>query len=535
MVKAGAKRCAIYTRKSTDEGLEQDFNSLDAQREACAAYILSQAQEGWEASPEHYDDGGYSGGSMDRPGLKQLLTDIEAGKIDNIVVYKVDRLTRSLADFAKIVEILDEKGASFVSVTQAFNTTNSMGRLTLNVLLSFAQFEREVTGERIRDKFAASKKKGMWMGGASPLGYKVIDRKLLIEETEADHIRFIFKRYAELKSVPRLVKDLKSKGIYTRMRISKSGNSHGGIAFTNGPLRYLLINSIYIGKIRHKDKIYDGEHEAIISEELFNEVQSIIADNRYDRMLGKRIANPSMLTGMLTDPDGRAMAPKQSRKGSRRYRYYETRSQLIKADEKAWRISAAEIEDVVVKALSIELENAAKLQQDSRLSDAPAAKKILEKLQTGSLVEKREALLNLKSFVNIHADHIDIQHTLGNNDEPKILKVDAKLIRKGHQMKLAIAPDSSVHVKQPDAKLQELIAKSFAARDHLVDGKDSQLTAGYSSRHLHRLARISYLAPDIITAIIIGTQPVHLASRQLLRMGSLPIGWKPQRQLLGFS
>ena len=240
MISPNRKRCAIYTRKSTEEGLEMDFNSLDAQREACSAYILSQAGEGWEQVDELYDDGGWSGGSMIRPALKQLLDDIQVGKVDIVVVYKVDRLTRSFADFAKIVEILDAKGASFVSVTQAFNTTNSMGRLTLNVLLSFAQFEREVTGERIRDKIAASKRKGMWMGGTVPHGYRVEDRKLLIEPQEAEDVRYIFTRYLELKSVPALVDDLARRGMRTRTRTLKLGGTIGNVSFGKGPLGFLL-------------------------------------------------------------------------------------------------------------------------------------------------------------------------------------------------------------------------------------------------------------------------------------------------------
>ncbi|MGD9710816.1 MAG: recombinase family protein [Thermomicrobiales bacterium] len=257
-------RCAIYTRKSTDEGLKQSFNSLDAQREACAAYILSQTHEGWEDVGEHYDDGGWSGGTMERPALRQLLEDVCLGKIDIIVVYKVDRLTRSLADFAKIVEVLDANGASFVSVTQAFNTTNSMGRLTLNVLLSFAQFEREVTAERIRDKIAASKARGMWMGGPIPIGYQLQDRKLVPDHQEAATVSLIFERYVELRSIAALVDELYDQGIVTKSRTYRDGRTVGGIPFNKGPLAQLLQNPIYIGKVRHRDQLHDGQHEAII-------------------------------------------------------------------------------------------------------------------------------------------------------------------------------------------------------------------------------------------------------------------------------
>ena len=343
-------RCAIYTRKSTDEGLEQSFNSLDAQREACAAYVMSQTHEGWEAVAERYDDGGWSGGNMERPALRQLLDDVKAGKIDIIVVYKVDRLTRSLADFAKIVEILDGHGASFVSVTQAFNTTNSMGRLTLNVLLSFAQFEREVTAERIRDKVAASKAKGMWMGGPIPIGYALSGRKLVPDPQEAATVKLIFERYVELRSIGALVDNLHDRGILTKTRTHRDGMTVGGIPFTKGPLAALLQNPIYIGKVRHRDQIYDGQHEAIIDPDLFAKVQAILKSNRQDRRLGRNAKSPSLLTSMLFDPDGRLMSPSHANKGSRRYRYYQTR---LGPGEKelVWRLPAGEIERLVIAAV----------------------------------------------------------------------------------------------------------------------------------------------------------------------------------------
>ena len=274
------RRCAIYTRKSTDEGLEQAFNSLDAQREACAAFILSQTHEGWELSDEHYDDGGWSGGNMARPALQQLLADVAAGKVDVIVVYKVDRLTRSLADFARIVEALDKADASFVSVTQAFNTTTSMGRLTLNVLLSFAQFEREVTSERIRDKIAASKRKGMWMGGPVPIGYHLDNRKLAIDEEEAETVRHIFGRYLEVGSVGALADELAVAGIRTKVRSYKNGRSVGGVSFTRGSLAQVLQNPIFIGKVRHRNEMFEGEHPAIIDQTVWEQAQLLFATNR---------------------------------------------------------------------------------------------------------------------------------------------------------------------------------------------------------------------------------------------------------------
>src|ERR1700760_4850465 len=295
-------RCAIYTRKSSEEGLEQEFNSLQAQREACEAFINSQRHEGWVCLPQHYDDGGFSGATMERPALQQLLADIAAGWVDTVVVYKIDRLTRSLADFAKIVEILDQRSASFVSVTQQFNTTTSMGRLTLNILLSFAQFEREVIGERIRDKIAASKRKGMWMGGVPPLGYRVEDRKLLIIDSEAEVVRDIFCRYAELGSVRLLKDELEARGIKSKSWTTASGRRVGGNPFSRGALYLMLQNRTYLGEIVHKGQSHPGDHAPIIDRPLWNAAKSRLADNTAERTSGMRSRQPSLLGGILFDP-----------------------------------------------------------------------------------------------------------------------------------------------------------------------------------------------------------------------------------------
>ncbi len=271
-------RCAIYTRKSTEEGLEQDFNSLDAQREACEAYIKSQQHEGWVLIEKQYNDGGFSGGSLERPAVQELFEDIEAGLVDIVVVYKVDRLTRSLMDFSKIVELFDKRNASFVSITQHFNTTTSMGRLTLNILLSFAQFEREVTGERIRDKVAASKKKGMWMGGKVPIGYQKYERTLVPEKETADTVKLIFLKYLELKTVSNLKDYLFQHNIKSKV----------GLHFSKGQLYYILANKVYNGKIIHKDKVYDGEHRALIDPDVFEQVQMRLANNRIDKSCGAK-------------------------------------------------------------------------------------------------------------------------------------------------------------------------------------------------------------------------------------------------------
>ena len=346
----GTVRCAIYTRKSSEEGLEQEFNSLQAQREACEAFIHSQRQEGWLCLRAAYDDGGFSGARMDRPALQQLLADLTAGRVDTIVVYKIDRLTRSLADFAKIVEILDARGASFVSVTQQFNTTTSMGRLTLNVLLSFAQFEREVIGERIRDKIAASKKKGMWMGGVPPLGYRAQDGKLIIDDSGAQTVRFIFRRYAELGSVRLLKDELDARSIQSRLRTSASGRLRGGKPFARGALYLMLQNRIYRGEIVHKEQSHPGEHTPIIDQPLWDAVQAQLASNAAERNSSARHRQPSLLAGLLFDGDGNRMTPSHAVKKCTRYRYYVSGSLITKDRTEtpaALRIPAAEIEQLV--------------------------------------------------------------------------------------------------------------------------------------------------------------------------------------------
>ena len=316
------RRCAIYTRKSTEEGLEQSFNSLHAQREACEAFIRSQKHEGWACLPEAYDDGGISGATMERPALQRLLSGIQDAKIDVVVVYKVDRLTRSLADFAKIVEIFDAQGVSFVSVTQQFNTTTSMGRLTLNVLLSFAQFEREVTGERIRDKIAASKKKGMWMGGFVPLGFDVKDRDLVVNGAEAETVRALFRLYRELGTVRRLKEEADRLGLTTKQRTQSSGPATGGRPFTRGHLYQLLSNPIYVGEVVHKGVSYPGRHDALVARELFDAVQRQLAGNASLRRSATNAKAPSLLTGLAHDEAGDLLSPTHANKKGRRYRYY---------------------------------------------------------------------------------------------------------------------------------------------------------------------------------------------------------------------
>jgi site-specific DNA recombinase len=347
-------RCAIYARKSTEEGLEQAFNSLDAQREACAAFILSQKHEGWGVVRTSYDDGGYSGGTMERPALQRLIADIEAGKVDVVVVYKVDRLTRALSDFAKLVEIFDRRGVSFVSITQQFNTTTSMGRLTLNVLLSFAQFEREVIAERVRDKIAASKQKGMWMGGMPPLGYDVRDRKLIVNDDEARTVIHIFRRYLELKSVRALGDELASEGIRSKRRTHADGTTYGAYKLSRGALYLMLQNRIYRGEITHKGNAYPGEHQAIIEQPLWDEVQAALAKNRVERATGTRSSHPSLLTGLVFDQNGERLTPTHAVKKGTRYRYYVSSSLVTGAQgsrDHGRRIPAGNLESLVIQRL----------------------------------------------------------------------------------------------------------------------------------------------------------------------------------------
>jgi DNA invertase Pin-like site-specific DNA recombinase len=336
-------RCAVYTRKSTEEGLEMEFNSLDAQREACDAYIASQKAEGWVLYPESYDDGGFSGGTLDRPALKRLLADIEGGRIDVVVVYKIDRLSRSLMDFAKLVEVFDRGGVTFVSVTQSFNTTTSMGRLTLNILLSFAQFEREVIGERIRDKIAASRKRGMWMGGFVPLGYEVRNRKLVINEAEGATVRMIFERFVEVGSATALARALAAEGVRTRR----------GRLVDKGFLYKLLNNRVYIGDAVHKGTAYPGEHEAIITRALWDNVHGILRESPRVRAGRTRAATPALLKGLIFGPTGCAMTPTHTRRGDKLYRYYVSQSVLKRGADACpvGRVPAAEIEGAVVDQL----------------------------------------------------------------------------------------------------------------------------------------------------------------------------------------
>ncbi len=528
-MKPKSLRCAIYTRKSTEEGLEQDFNSLHAQREACVAYIASQAGEGWKLLPAHYDDGGYSGGSMERPGLEQLLSDIDRGGIDIVVVYKVDRLTRSLADFARIVERFEAKGASFVSVTQAFNTTTSMGRLTLNVLLSFAQFEREVTGERIRDKIAASKAKGLWMGGNPMLGYTPEGRTLTIAATEAETVRFIFKRYLELGSVHRLRAELAQNNIRAKSWITRKGTKAGGGVLARGALYHLLRNRHYLGEIVHKGTAHPGQHPAIIDAELFEAVQQRLDEAaRRKREQSLRVGG-SPLTGLVFDERGHPMCPTHARgKTGTPHRYYVSKPLITGAKHEAGalaRVPARALEDLVADRLAL-------------LSEAE--------------FNWKDAREQIKRIV-VRAEAIDLQ-LIGHSDAAKVLErlpagddceardgaciiiVPMRLGRRGGAVRM-LDPSGRrvVDRPEPDHVLIGALAKGWRWREQLLSGAYATSSAlardeGQTQTSLHRFLRLAYLAPDLIREILDGSQRPGLTLDQLCR-ADLPLDWAAQRRL----
>lgn len=554
-------RCAVYTRKSTEDGLEQEFNSLDAQYEACASFALSQRHEGWVLLKDRYDDGGFSGGNMDRPGLQHLLADVESGKVDIILLYKIDRLTRSLTDFAKIVEVLDRAGASFVSITQSFNTTTSMGRLTLNMLLSFAQFEREVTGERIRDKIAASKKKGLWMGGPVPLGYEVLERKLVVNEEEAEQVRHIMRRYLAMSSVPSLVEELNREGYRTKVQLRKSGPHRGGCIFRRGTLYHLLSNRIYRGFIVHKGEAYPGEHEAIVDEELWQAAQALLADNACGSSRRLRHQHPSLLTGKVIDGEGRQMSPSHATKNRRRYRYYVTRSDQLDGT-RAWRVSAHDLEQLVCSSVTekllnqqfvLELTGSATDAEQLQLATAEASL-TTSALRSGSAHSKAELLHSLLRQVRLHEDRVEVeldqnavQARLGIGAESGsltaalVLKIPAVRVRRGHQLRLVVTRPESRRPKpvRRDEKLITLMADAHQARRLVLASPEYSLARiarqhGRCRTRLRKLVELSCLAPDIITATVEGKQPEHLTVSKLMRE-PLPLSWNEQRRALGVS
>jgi site-specific DNA recombinase len=578
-------RCAIYTRKSSEEGLEQEFNSLDAQREACEAFVRSQKHEGWSILPQLYDDPGCSGGTMQRPALKRLLADIAAHRVDAVVVYKVDRLTRSLSDFAKIVEVFDAHSVSFVSITQAFNTTTSMGRLTLNVLLSFAQFEREVTGERIRDKIAASKRKGLWMGGQPSLGYDVKDRKLVINEAEAVTVRMIFRRYLELGSVRALKAVLDEEGVVSKQRAAADGSPYGGKSLSRGALYLMLQNRIYRGEIVHKGAAYRGEHAPIIEEELWSSVQLRLEANGVERREGQAPARSNHLTGMLFDADGQPMTPTHAVKKGVQYRYYVSRRLVTgarsdKGDRQAsgQRIPAANLERLVVERLrSFFADPVAVIETLPRhRGDAPSQKRATEATTAivRAVVDRRghawdtilrpmivrvqarldrididlsaerlvERLLQKNNSDSYPEEGVSLPRRADDDSDPTEavvrLSLPAQLKRTGKEMKFVVDGDGAE--RSADPGLVRLIVRAHSLSRRLAENPGSSLEDVASQQSMGgpyaaRLIRLNYLAPDIVAAILDGKQPVALAATKLMADTRLPLDWRAQRAALGFA
>ena len=557
-------RCAIYTRKSSDEGLEQDFNSLDAQREACAAYVASQKHEGWVEIPDRYDDGGFSGGNMERPGLKQLMSDIRAKRVDVIVVYKVDRLTRSLADFSKIVEILDAQGISFVAVTQQFNTTTSMGRLTLNVLLSFAQFEREIAGERIRDKIKASRQKGMWMGGGVPLGYDVQNRALVINETEAAKVRMIYERYLQLRSVRPLASELEEKCIYSHRRTTQDGRMIGGRPLTRGNLYMILRNPVYVGLVVHKGTTYPGLHEPIVDRETWDQVQGVLAANRVGHLRQSRSRFPSLLAGIVFDNAGERLSPSHSNKGGIRYRYYISQSYVRSRPRnddknKRWRIPGSELEHTVLRAVRLTLKDQSGLSAILALGRLPpraaeaalkAAATLSDALTLNDPVELRARLHPLLSRVEIAETTITVTVALRplreavglttpDDADPgtHTIVLPVRITKRGVEQKLIVGAEAAA-IEAKDEALIKAVARAHAWFQDLKSGKARDLTElakrdGLPASYVRSHLPLTFLAPSIVSTILDGRQPPDLTLKRLMYQTDLPIAWSDQRRSLG--
>ena len=517
-------RCAIYTRKSTEEGLEQDFNSLDAQREACESYIKSQTHEGWVLIKKQYHDGGYSGGTMERPAFKELLEDIKNNKIDIVVVYKVDRLTRSLMDFSKIIEIFDEHNASFVSITQHFNTTTSMGRLTLNILLSFAQFEREVTGERIRDKFEASRKKGLWLTGAAPYGYEKGEHHVLkIQQPYADNVVKIFETYLEVKNVRMLREKLVEIGIK-----SKSGKP-----FARGHLYEMLSNKLYLGKIVHKDKVYDGQHEPIISEELFTQVQNLIKTNSVCAKHKVYAKNPALLAGLLYDDKGNHMTTTSSGGTNKRYRYYISMA-VVKPGEyekgEITKISVGEIEKYVQADLLKLLQDELFIQEYLAKFSIEQQQKILKQMQT--FAPDNIFIRTAITRVDLQPETITINYdmtyiikyfeAITNYSELEYNPKDAEIIQREQKVRLLQAPQRQNKIiiqgeRNYDMNIIQALIKSFWYNKL---GAEKRLPKEARNGNNKRLRKLRFLPPEMIEAIMNGTQDPELNVKKLIAIAN---------------
>src|SRR6266446_2625110 len=555
------KRCAIYTRKSSEEGLEQEFNSLQAQCEACEAYIRSQRHEGWVLARTRYDDGGFSGGTMARPGLQRLLADIGHDLIDVVVVYKVDRLTRALSDFARMVELFDAHRVSFVAVTQQFNTTNSMGRLTLNVLLSFAQFEREVTGERIRDKIGASKKKGMWMGGNVPLGYDASERTLIVNPADAETVRRIFALYLELGCVRRVKEEADRLGLSTKRSATANGTARGGKPFSRGHLYNLLSNPIYIGEIAHQGQLYPGQHPVLIDTETWTAVRNQLATNASDHRRKAHAAEPSLLAGVLVDARGERFTPSHAVKKGRRYRYYVSGALITEAgtdQSQGWRLPAQEIEDAVIRVLADALTSPALLiERFGTAIPSDQTRKMLDRANrlaaalNRSPAERAKVARDLIEKVIVDQQAITIRmlrsslsggavvppSSANPSDSTIELTAPVAFRRRGGEMRLVL-PGVAIQNDRSrcDPTLIKAIARGRAWFEELAAGRARSLRElaerdGITRRYVRRLVDLAFLSPELVEVILHGRQPVELTATRLTEL-DLPLDWTDQRSLL---
>ncbi|MCG6118855.1 MAG: recombinase family protein [Aquimonas sp.] len=547
-------RCAIYTRKSSEDGLEQEFNSLHAQREACAAYVASQKHEGWVLLPEQYDDGGISGGTLERPSLQRLMRDVEEGLVDQIVVYKIDRLTRSLADFAKLVDKLDAADASFVSVTQSFNTATSMGRLTLNVLLSFAQFEREVTAERIRDKIAASKKKGLWMGGSVALGYEPDGRTLKIKEDEARTVRALFDIYIEKRSLIDTTREAERVGLRTRPRRGRTATASSqeqAVPFARSQIHYILANPVYAGLIRHKSQIHEGQHPAIIDRAVWGTVQSmLITGSGRARGSGASSSGPSPLAGKLFDETGDRLTPTHANKKGQRYRYYISGRMITGKVEdcqsnpaSGWRLPAKPLEDLLARAVVDHLRNQAPgaLLQNASIEAIAHVQQVLDNAGR-SQGENRSILACVHRAtitpgkIELTLDQDRVAELLGVEPlsiDPTTLRFEApfQLRKRGVESKLIIGHG---HAQRLDATLMRSLAKAHHYYEAIKRGatfEDIAAAEKLSKRRILQVIDLAFLAPDIVRAVVHGEQPIALTAKWL-GQNSLPSDWEAQRRLI---
>jgi len=550
------RRCAIYTRKSSEEGLEQDFNSLHAQREACEAFIRSQAGEGWRLISTPYDDGGLSGRTMERPALKRLLVDISSGEIDVLIVYKVDRLTRSLSDFAKMVEVFDANEVSFVAVTQQFNTTTSMGRLTLNVLLSFAQFEREVAGERIRDKITASKRRGLWMGGVPPLGYDVYDRRLVINETEATTVKLIYELYLKLRSVRLLKHELDRRGVISKVRVSRRGSRSGGLSFSRGALYELLANPVYVGQVRHRKQVHPGQHPPILQRSLWEKVQNRLRERAAREARARTKAAISPLAGKLFDEHGQPLYVQGASKGKRRYRYYVSRA-LVRGSAKpaggGWRIPATEMERVVAGAAKAFLDDKPALLttlQESQIetTDVRELIELTSELsrRLSSETEKTVALLEIVQNVHLSSGSVRVRFNIplpknGDDAEHRSLGVTRlvpmRMRRRGVELRLVVEGRNKMP-RGADPALLRAVARARRWFDEIASGRvrssaEIARREGLQKGYLARVSRLAFLSPTVVELLAEGRTPAALNRQMLMaRRLIMPPTWRDQERLL---